>query len=119
MLRGMTPEQIDELVLQTLRKIAAEGQRGRIRGKAVRLAGPKDGDCVYKRAIMQALEDEKITLDLSMLVIVTLDPERDRYFQALDEAPDRQGPGIQAHHRRCRSAVVLGSDRLVASRLVM
>lgn len=79
--KGVTPQQIDDLVLESLRKVAADGERARIGGRAVRLAGPKNGECVYKRALVQALEDNLIA-DLGFSVLIIADPERDRVLQA-------------------------------------
>lgn len=63
MLKSMTSTQIDELVLDLLRKVAQEGQEGKIRGKTVRLAEPKDGICVYRRIALQAHEEGRDIFD--------------------------------------------------------
>ena len=53
---ALSPTQVDDVVLAALREIAKDGREARIQSKTVRLAEPKDGDCVYMRI---ALEVEK------------------------------------------------------------
>lgn len=63
MLKGMTPEQIDDMVLSALRVVAANGRRGRVGGKPVRLAGPNDGLCVYMRVSLQIQSQHHIKVN--------------------------------------------------------
>ena len=72
----MTPAQIDQVVLNAFREIAKDGAEGRIRGKSVRLAGPKDGHCVYMRI---ALEAEKVG-------VIALGPDILTHARELEES---------------------------------
>lgn len=58
----MNPADLDRILLEILREIASDGTQGRINGKAVRLAGPKGNDCVYKRIALAAVERDDVVL---------------------------------------------------------
>ena len=77
---ALSPAQVDDVVLAALREIAKGGTEGRIKSKAVRLAEPKDGDCVYKRV---ALEAEKAgVISIRGLNILS-------YYRVLEESLTR------------------------------
>ncbi|HSW77297.1 MAG TPA: hypothetical protein VLG36_00685 [Candidatus Chromulinivoraceae bacterium] len=61
-----TQDQTDQLVLGVLREIAKDGTEGRVKGKPVRLAEPKDGDCVYMRIALEAERRGDVTLDINI-----------------------------------------------------
>jgi|GEM_PF-2179637 len=63
----MSPADIDRVVLEVLREIAKDGREGRIKDRPVRLAGPKDGDCVYMRIALEAERRGDITLGINIL----------------------------------------------------
>jgi len=54
-------------VLRALREIAKNGTERRIQSKTVRLAEPKDGDCVYMRVALEVKKAGVISVDLNNL----------------------------------------------------
>lgn len=62
----MSPATIDRILLEVLREIARDGEERRIKGKTVRLAGPKGRDCVYKRIVLAVMRRKDVTLDADL-----------------------------------------------------
>jgi hypothetical protein len=80
---AQSPAQVDDVVLAALREIAKDGERRSIKSKTVRLAEPKDGDCVYMRVALEAKKVGAISIDLDNLRVLL------SYYRVLEESITR------------------------------